>query len=136
MKSSLAVIALMGALVGVEVATPEARADTFDEPLPSLVVHFDRSELASKAGTDRVYRRLHSAAREACQSYSSKELAQQWRLRLCIERSLAYSVVQINDQALNSYYELRTGKSAVSSAAASGGGILSVKADGGMSARR
>jgi UrcA family protein len=127
MKRSLAVIALVGALMGAGVATSQARADSADEPLPSLVVHFDRTELASKQGTDRVYRRLHNAAREACQYYSSREMAPQ--LRLCIELSLAHAVVQINDQALSAYYELRTGKSAVRSAGASAG-ILSVKADG------
>ena len=135
MNSSLAGIALTAALLGAGVATSEARADPFEDPLSSVMVHFDRSELASKEGTGRLYRQLHNAAREVCQYYSSKELAQQWRLRLCIERSLAYSIVQINDQALSSYYEQRTGKSAASSAGASAG-ILSVKVDGRMSTRQ
>jgi UrcA family protein len=101
-KKFLIPCALAGILVGPlsAVAAGNGKAD---EP-PIRVVQFGDLDLSREAGIAVLYSRLHSAAREVCESSDT------WSLRLfrqqtdCREAAIGRAVADVNSAALTTYY--------------------------------
>jgi len=101
-KKSLIPCALAGILVSPLSAVASGNGKP-DEP-PVRVVQFGDLDLSRGAGIAVLYSRLHSAAREVCES------SDMWSLRLfrqqadCRDAAIGRAVADVNSAALTAYY--------------------------------
>ena len=73
----------------------------------SVTLRYAPSELATVAGRERTYRRLHAAAGEVCARHLGQELARKATYRRCISASLTAALVSLGDSRLLALHEVR-----------------------------
>jgi UrcA family protein len=86
-----------------------ARAGEPVKTVAHKVVNFEDLNLNSAEGVEMLYRRLRSAAREACADpdrYDRSGVA----LRPCIDEVMSRAIAQVNSPMLTSLYQTKTGK--------------------------
>ena len=87
------------AVVGV-VASVASFAGTSSVDSPSVSVRYDDLNLSTKAGVDKLYRRISSAAREVCPDVYSRETSTVLAAQRCQTAAIARAVSQVNNPAL------------------------------------
>jgi UrcA family protein len=100
---ALLVMACFNAPIG------NAQAAVPGEPR-QMVVQFADLDVSRTAGIAILYRRIASAAREACQPLSERDLSQVIGWHLCIDHAIARAVGDLGIPALTGYYLAKTGR--------------------------
>ena len=103
MKSFIVMAALVAA--GAFGASEPVRADS--EHARQLV-RFEKTELSTPSGLNRIYHRLGEAATIVCGDYQSNELIHSQAFTRCVQESVSRAVAQIHDARLTRYHESRT----------------------------
>jgi UrcA family protein len=77
----------------------------------SVKVQYDPRDLATEAGTEKIYRRIKGAARRACfntmESYDARRTRHYWA---CYAKALEKAVDDVNSQPLTALYQHQDGK--------------------------
>jgi UrcA family protein len=89
---------IAGCLLGA-LSVGTASAATADD-VPSIVVKYDPSTLASEAGARALYQRLERVARHVCPEASGRDLKTFEAARSCERQAVARAVRDINSQRL------------------------------------
>jgi UrcA family protein len=98
-------LAIAAALLAAVLSTAPARADS---AFPSVVVQFDDLNLDTAPGVARLYKRLHVAAEQVCDSpvaTGSRFIARDWRQ--CIDAAVDRAVKQVDRPAVTAYHLAR-----------------------------
>lgn len=108
MKSFIVIAAL--AAVGGLASSTQVRADSATD---QQIVRFDRTELTTQKGLNRIYHRLNVAATVVCGDYQSSDLLHTAAYQRCVQDSVSRAVTQIHDLRLTRYHESRINPSAI-----------------------
>jgi UrcA family protein len=109
-------LALGLAAVFIGAAAPRASADTparlsVDGNTYSVNVPYNRSDLATEAGLDKVYQRIKGAARRVCTMASEPSDPRKTRhFWECVDLAVAKAVDDINSQPLTAFHQRESDK--------------------------
>lgn len=83
-------------------------ADT--APLQTLVKYGDLN-VSSAAGANALYARIHAAAEQVCRPFDNRDLAFKRLKEACIHDAIANAVIKVDQPALFSVYNAKSGNS-------------------------
>ena len=96
------------ALFGGALLSPQVFAG---EPSgPSITVKFADLNLQTPAGVEALYKRIHSAAQQVCDSGGDRNLTILSFDRKCAASAESAAVKQVHNQALSAYYQTKMGR--------------------------
>jgi UrcA family protein len=81
-----------------------ANATSFQDNVPSVVVHFTDLDLTHRDGVAVLYRRLKSAAETVCAAQNGRDLGSQTRFKVCWQGALSTAVTKVDQPALTAHY--------------------------------
>jgi UrcA family protein len=88
-------------------------ASAEEETAPQRAVAYQTSELASDAGTQKLYNRLKTAARDVCSSHRTRRDAPALRAyKECYQEALDNAVADVNQQTLTALHDRSESRSA------------------------
>jgi UrcA family protein len=99
---------LIGGLAGLVAAGAAGAAPTADGP--GIVVRFSSDMLATESGTRALYRRLESAAAQACPIATNTRLVNE-HVQKCRQEALTAAVNKIHNQRLAELHASHSSKS-------------------------
>jgi len=76
----------------------------------SVTVRFADLDLRHPAGVETLYKRLQTAARQACGIYDTRDIKGVRAFKSCREAALSKAVAQIDNERLAKVHATRTGK--------------------------
>jgi UrcA family protein len=83
------------------------------DQIPNETVKFQDLNVSSPAGVAALYQRIHAAARRVCKVGEGRDLEMAQRAKTCANEAEARAVTQVDSAGLTSYYQMKTGRQAV-----------------------
>jgi UrcA family protein len=105
-RAKVALLAL-GALAGVMAAGLSSAASP-DRDVPSIVIHYSQSSLATDTGVNELYRRIVQAAKNVCPVPSNRDLVGLRLAEECRNQAVARAIGQIDNSQLAALYASHT----------------------------
>ena len=83
------------------------------DDIPNETVKFQDLNVSSPAGVAELYQRIHAAARRVCRVGEGRDLEMAQRAKTCANEAEARAVTQVGSAGLTAYYQMKTGRQAV-----------------------
>jgi UrcA family protein len=96
------------ALIGGAALSSHVLAGEPSDP-PSITVKFADINLQSPAGVEALYKRIHSAATQVCDSGSDRNLATLTYDRRCAAAAETQAIEKVHNPALSAFYQRKVG---------------------------
>ena len=80
------------------------------DPLQAKVKYGDLN-VSSASGAGTLYNRIRIAAENVCRPYNSRDFASQKLLAVCVHKAMSDAVNEVNEPALFTIYNAKTGTS-------------------------
>ena len=110
MKSTFAsrftLIGTTAIALGLGVGSAHAAAS--DDPIPTLVVHYQDLDLSQPRDAQRLYRRIKTAARMVCDTPLLPSLRAEVVERACIDRAVTQAVGEVGSAQVTQIHEAAT----------------------------
>jgi UrcA family protein len=97
------------ALIGGAVLSSHVLAGVPSDP-PSITVKFADLNLQTPAGVEALYKRIHSAATQVCDSGGDRNLSILTYDRKCAAATETQAIEKVNNAALSAFYQSKMGR--------------------------
>ncbi len=100
-----------GALLIAAVSSFAVICSAADTAVTQTLVKYGDLDVSSAAGATALYARIHAAAKQVCRSFDGRDLTIQKFKEACIHNAIADAVIKVDQPALFSVYNAKTGAS-------------------------
>jgi UrcA family protein len=97
------------ALIGGAVLSSTVSAREPSDP-PSITVKFADLNLQAPAGVETLYKRIHSAATQVCDSGAGRSISMLKYDRKCAAAAETQAIEKVHNAALSAFYQRKTGQ--------------------------